>query len=324
MPKPIDRRQVLALAGGATASSALAGALRAEGMAPGAPLAVPFAGTTPLHCGEAALRVRDLPAMQQFYADLLGLGVISHSADAVSLGVDGTPLLHLLARPAAAIEPRHAAGLYHIAWLMPSRADLARWLVHAAFRQVTLSGFADHWVSEAIYLDDPEGNGIEVYADRPQSSWRWSQGQVAMATDQLDIDGLLALTSTERDSYRQAPAQLRIGHIHLRVGEIAAARGFYETALGLDLTRARGDSAAFLSSGGYHHHLGLNVWDSAGAAARDEGTTGLDWFSLIVRGQGEAAARAQRLASAGFAPQAANGGHEARDPWGTRLRLTAA
>ena len=138
---------------------------------------------------------------------------------------------------------------------MPTRKDLARWLVHAAKNKIPLSGFADHLVSESVYLDDPEGNGIEVYADRAPETWKWDGGSVAMATDQLDIDGLLALTDTHTTNYAKAPDDLRIGHMHLRVGDLEQADRFYGGAIGFDPTRKR-SGAAFLSSGRYHHHLG--------------------------------------------------------------------
>ena len=138
---------------------------------------------------------------------------------------------------------------------MPTRKDLARWLVHAAANKIPLSGFADHLVSESVYLDDPEGNGIEVYADRAPETWKWDGGSVAMATDQLDIDGLLALTDTHTTNYAKAPDDLRIGHMHLRVGDLEQADRFYGGAIGFDPTRKR-SGAAFLSSGRYHHHLG--------------------------------------------------------------------
>ena len=222
--------------------------------------------------------------------------------------------------PDAANEARNAAGLYHTAFLMPTRKDLARWLVHAAINRVPLSGFADHRVSESVYLDDPEGNGIEVYADRDPSLWQWSDGTVTMATDQLDIDNLVSLTNTNVSDYAKAPDGLRIGHMHLRVGDLAKADGFYRGTLGFDPTRAR-SGAAFLSSGRYHHHLGLNVWQSAGAGRRDEAATGLAWFSLEIEKQDLFAAKEERLRQAGVQVASVADGLEAADPWGTRVRL---
>ena len=203
---------------------------------------------------------------------------------------------------------------------MPARKDLARWLVHAATNRVPLSGFADHLVSESVYLDDPEGNGIEVYADRDPSLWQWSAGSVAMATDQLDIDGLLTLTDPRASDYAKAPDGLRIGHVHLRVGDLGQAESFYHGSVGLDPTRRR-SGAAFLSSGRYHHHLGINVWQSAGAGARDETATGLAWFSLETEKPDLLAAQQERLRQAGAPVAALANGLEAVDPWGTRVRL---
>ena len=203
---------------------------------------------------------------------------------------------------------------------MPTRKDLARWLVHAAKNKVPLSGFADHLVSESVYLDDPEGNGIEVYADRAPETWKWDGGSVAMAADQLDIDGLLALTDTHTTNYAKAPDDLRIGHMHLRVGDLEQADRFYGGAVGFDPTRKR-SGAAFLSSGRYHHHLGINVWQSAGAGPRDDTATGLAWFSLEVATQQILEAQTLRLRQAGAPAAAIADGIETSDPWGTKLRL---
>jgi catechol 2,3-dioxygenase len=203
---------------------------------------------------------------------------------------------------------------------MPTRKDLARWLVHAAANRIPLSGFADHLVSESVYLDDPEGNGIEVYADRAPELWQWNAGTVTMATDPLDIDGLLALTDTRSTSYAKAPDGLRIGHMHLRVGDLEQADRFYGGAIGFDPTRKR-TGAAFLSSGRYHHHLGLNVWQSQGAGRRDDTATGLAWFSLEIAGPDMLQAQEQRLKQAGAPAVAIADGIETTDPWGTKVRL---
>ena len=203
---------------------------------------------------------------------------------------------------------------------MPTRKDLARWLVHAAINRVPLSGFADHRVSESVYLDDPEGNGIEVYADRDPSLWQWDAGIVTMATDQLDIDDLASLTDTRKSDYASAPDGLRIGHVHLRVGDLATAEDFYHGTIGLDPTRRR-NGASFLSSGHYHHHLGMNTWQSAGAGRRDEAANGLTWFSIDVEKPDLFAAQEERLHKAGAKVVAIANGIETIDPWGTRVRL---
>jgi catechol 2,3-dioxygenase len=312
----------LKLAGLSSAAAALAGAVRAEGGATSqATPALPFALTTPMHIDQVALKVRDMEAMKAYYSSVLGLAELERSADRVILGAGKTPLLTLIHTPSAQYESQSAAGLYHVAYLMPTRKDLARWLVHVAMARVPLTGFADHSVSEAIYLNDPEGNGIEVYSDRPTDKWKWDGDLVTMGTNQLDVDNLVALTDTTRDDYSVAPEGLRIGHMHLRVGDIAEARGFYETAIGLQSTRGTREDAAFLSSGHYHHHVGMNVWNSKGAAKRDPAETGLDWFSMTVNDKTALADQEKRLRDGGYVVTATAEGLEAVDPWGTKLRL---
>ena len=312
----LTRRTLLHLAGASSfAAAAAAGA--EEGGSGGGPT---FANRTPMRIGMVTIRVRKLEVIADYYRDVLGLAVMERSATGAVLGVGGVRLLALEARPDAANETRNSAGLYHTAFLMPTRKDLARWLVNAANHRVPLSGFADHRVSESVYLDDPEGNGIEVYADRDPALWQWSAGTVTMGTDQLDIDNLVSLTDTRVSDYASAPDGLRIGHMHLKVGDLAKADGFYRETLGFDPTRAR-NGAAFLSSGHYHHHLGLNVWQSAGAGRRDDAATGLAWFSLEIEKADLFAAKEERLRQAGVSLTRVADGLEAIDPWGTRVRL---
>jgi len=321
MRPALTRRTLLQLAGVSSLTAAMAGAVRAEG----GPVAPPrpgtgFANSTPLRIGTASLRVRDLERMSTYYRDVLGLTVLARGAAGMMLGTAEGALLILQPRPGAGLEAPTQAGLFHTAFLMPTRRDLARWLVHVARNQTPLTGFADHSVSEAVYLNDPEGNGIEVYADRPPAGWRWEAGSVVMGTHRLDVDDILSLTDTARSDYAAAPDGLRIGHVHLRVGDVAAGDRFYRDLLGLEPTSRR-DAANFLSSGGYHHHLAMNTWNSAGAGMRNPASTGLDWFSLVA-GQGELVAKAhERFAAAGHTAQPIPGGFESSDPWGTRVRL---
>ena len=314
----MTRRTLLRLAGASSLAAAAAAAARAEGGTSGG--GPTFANRTPMRVGMVTMRVRNVDLVADFYRDVIGLTVMERSATGALLGAGGVRLLALAAHPQAATESRGAAGHYHTAFLMPTRKDLARWLVHVAINRVPLSGFADHRVSESVYLDDPEGNGIEVYADRDPSLWQWNEGTVTMATDQLDIDGLAALTDTRKSNYSSAPDGLRVGHVHLRVGDIARAEGFYRGTIGLDPTRRR-DGASFLSSGRYHHHVALNVWQSAGAGPRDDAATGLVWFSLEVEKQDLFAAQEQRLRQAGAEVISITNGFEAVDPWGTRIRI---
>jgi catechol 2,3-dioxygenase len=318
MNTDFTRRTLLHLAGASSLAAAASAAARAEGTAHGA--GPTFANRTPMRVGQVTIRVRNLGTVADFYRDVIGLIVMERSASGATLGAGGVKLLMLDAHPDASAESRNAAGLFHTAFLMPTRRDLARWLVHAAIHRVPLSGFADHRVSESVYLDDPEGNGIEVYADRDPSLWQWSAGTVTMGTDQLNIDDLVSLTDTRVSDYAKAPDGTRIGHVHLRVGDLAKGDGFYRSTIGMDQTRAR-QGATFLSSGRYHHHLGLNVWQSAGAGRRDDAATGLAWFSLEVEKPDLFAAQEERLRQAGLEVATVASGIETVDPWGTRVRL---
>jgi catechol 2,3-dioxygenase len=283
---------------------------------------LPFALQTPLYIGVVALNVRDLERTGSYYRDLLGLSEIDRTADMVRLGAGGTTLLELVHRPDMLPDDPSTAGLFHTAFLMPTRADLARWVMHIAQARMPITGASDHGVSEAFYLDDPEGNGIEVYADRPPELWAWSDGVVSMPTDRLDVEKLVTETGAQDSGYAGAPAGLRIGHVHLRVGDLDRGEAFYRGGIGLDLTRRR-QGAAFMSSGGYHHHVGSNVWRSAGAGPRDENRAGLAWFSFVPRDAATERAVKERLAASGATVVARDGATETTDPWGTRVRLMA-
>jgi catechol 2,3-dioxygenase len=313
----LTRRTLLHLAGASSLGAAAGAAAQTEGTVGNGPK---FANRTPMRVGMVTLRVRDLDKVTDYYRDAIGLTVMTRTATGARLGAGGVPLLDLERREGAAREARNAAGLYHTAFLMPTRKDLARWLVHAAANRIPLTGFADHLVSESVYLDDPEGNGIEVYADRAPELWQWNADTVTMATDPLDIDGLLALTDTRTTSYARAPDGLRIGHMHLRVGDLEQADRFYRGVIGFEPTRKR-TGAAFLSSGRYHHHLALNVWQSSGAGPRDDAATGLAWFSLEIAAPEILATQEQRLRQAGAPAVAIADGIETADPWGTKVRL---
>ena len=168
-----------------------------------------------------ALKVRDLDRLTAFYRDVLGLAVLDQTKDGATLGAGGVPFVHLEHRPNAKPDDTREAGLYHTAFLMPTRGDLARWVLHVARNKVPITGASDHGVSEAIYLDDPEGNGVEVYHDRPPETWTWSDGLVRMKTDPLDIEDSVQAAARCNRRYAAAPGGLRIGHIHLRVGDVA-------------------------------------------------------------------------------------------------------
>jgi catechol 2,3-dioxygenase len=281
------------------------------------------ASRAPIHLGAVGMTVRDLNRLTAYYRDLLGLTVLAQSPRAVTLGVDGVALLELNHKPETLPDDPREAGLYHTAFLMPTRADLARWILHVAKASVPVTGASDHDVSEAIYLDDPEGNGVEVYSDRPRERWRRDGGTIFQNTDPLDVDAIIAEIDPATASYDGAPGGLRVGHIHLRVGDIAQAEAFYGGVLGLEVTRRRG-GASFLSSGGYHHHVAVNTWHSEGAGVRDGARAGLDWFALEIGDRAMLDGVKARFAAAGIATDAMPGGFGAADPWGTRIRFILA
>ena len=272
----------------------------------------------PLRIGTVRLKVRDLGAVSAFYQSVLGLRPVASGDDRITLGSGGTPLLELVGDPKLApLDPRQA-GLFHTAFLMPARADLARWVAHVVEARVPLQGASDHIVSEALYLADPEGNGIEVYADRPVSDWRGESGEIRMSTDPLDLQDLLR--SAGGTAWTGFPEGGSVGHVHLQVGDTAEADRFYRDVLGLDIA-ARYPGASFYGSGGYHHQLAGNVWNSRRASTRPEGMAGLEAVEIIVRDAAEIAAVAARAESAGFENTRNAGGLTLHDPWGTAITL---
>lgn len=283
-----------------------------------------FALTTPIHIHSVALRVNNLDMMTAFYSQIIGMDVISKSPTASTLGKDGVPLMELLARPDFQPDDPATAGLYHTAFLMPNRKELGRWLITAVMNKIPFTGFADHLVSEALYLNDPEGNGIEVYADRPHEGWSWeADGHVVMGTEQLDLENLVDGLPQDGALPYKAPAGFRIGHVHMRVGDTAKAQDFYIKGSGLDLTALIGNrSAAFFSSGHYHHHIGANIWQSRGAGKRPEKMNGLEYAAFSVAPQ-LMDGLSKRLREQGADIDEKGNVIEALDPWGTTVRYIA-
>lgn len=272
----------------------------------------------PLHPGSATLRVRDLERVSDFYEHTLGLDVIAREPGRNSFGAGGVAFLRLEGDPNLLLAPQSAAGLFHIAYLVPSHDDLVAWLHHAVARGAALVGQADHLVSEALYLEDPEGNGIEVYCDKPRDTWQWEGDQVVMANVRMDLRSMMDEGARMGDRGQRMPAGTRIGHMHLKVGDIAAAERFYVDVVGMQPVRRRA-GASFLSTGRYHHHLAVNTWQSAGAGTRDTSQTGLASFELVARDAGTHEQASARLLAAGGRRVGEN--IAADDPWGTRLVL---
>jgi catechol 2,3-dioxygenase len=258
--------------------------------------------------GLVELSVSDLDRSLAYWQDVIGLRVLSREDGTAELGVD-TPLLRLVEEPGA--RPADGfTGLFHVALLVPDRPSLARFLAHAAREQIPLEGLSDHDVSEAIYLRDPDRHGIEVYADRPREQW---EGQVweRMTTRPLDAGSLLAAAGD--GGFEGLPAGTTVGHVHLRVRDVDETIAFYRDLLGMGLTAQLGRRAAFLSAGGYHHHVGANTWETSGASPAPEGTARLLRFTIALPDEAEMERVAERI-----------GGTEVSDPSGNPLVLAVA
>lgn len=276
----------------------------------------PIAAATRI--GPVHLDVADLSRSLAYYEDAIGLVIRERDAETAFLGAGGEDLLVLRERPGAS-PSRGFSGLFHFALLLPRRADLAAWLDHAVRRQVPLAGASDHFVSEAIYLSDPDEHGIEIYCDRPRRTWVGQVGR-RMTTQPLDVPHLLA-ARRDGEIFERLPHRARIGHIHLRVADVAAAIGFYRDALGFELTAALDGQAAFLGAGGYHHHIGVNSWGSASRGQPPPGSATLTRATILLPDERELERVASRLAAAGADPAEGDGGVLVADPSGNPLQL---
>jgi len=225
----------------------------------------------PLQVETVTLTVSDLAAMVRFYEKAIGLATLATEGGQATLGAGAKPLLHLRQDPSALPAVRGELGLFHVAFLLPSREDLGAWLAHARASGIRLSGAADHAVSAALYLSDPEGNGIEVYADRPREDWPREGEAILMTNEPLDLTALAASAAAE---WCGAPEGTVVGHVHLCVGSLAEADAFWTGTFPLALTH-RYAQASFYGAGGYHHHVAANTWRSAGAGPRPEGRLGV-------------------------------------------------
>lgn len=264
--------------------------------------------------GRVALRANDLDRLVAFYRDVVGLTALDREEDRATLGAGGTPLLELLADPNAPPRDPDETGLFHTAFLVPSRAALGDALSRIRERW-HLDGASDHRVSEALYLSDPEGNGIEIYRDRPREEWPTSGGRVEMDTLPLNLDAL----GDRRRGEAGVPDETTVGHVHLEVSSLPRAREFYVDGLGLGVRQEWSDAALFIAAGDYHHHVGLNTWNGRTSSATGRG---LDWFELLVPDREALAAVRGRLTDRETDPSA--GDLVVSDPDGIGLRLRVA
>ncbi|MEK3964015.1 VOC family protein [Paenibacillus sp. FSL H7-0323] len=271
--------------------------------------------------GLVQIRVSNLERSLTFYQNVVGLSVLRQTGREVEMTADGQNVLLILREieNARVIRPNSVAGLYHFAILVPDRPSLGL-VVRNLISSGIEVGQGDHLVSEALYIQDPDNNGIEIYRDRPKSEWKYdAEGHVMMSTDPVDVDGLLA--ASEGLSWNGLPAGTVIGHVHFHVGNLNKAKAFYVDLLGFELTANYGSAAMFISAGGYHHHIGLNVWAGQGAPAAPADTVGIDYFTLILTNEEERNAVVERVRQAGYAVTEVNGDPTFQDPWNIGIRL---
>jgi len=277
--------------------------------------------------GPVRLQIADLARSLDYYERVLGFRVVERGSDRAFLAAHGDDniVIELRERRDARPVPRRGRlGLYHFAILLPDRAALGRFLAHLA-ELGQYAGMSDHFVSEALYLTDPDGLGIEVYADRPRSQWKHQDRQLTMATNPLDAPDLIAAANGE--PWTGMPAGTVVGHVHLYVSDIDQAAAFYHDGLGLDKMVWNYPGALFMSAGGYHHHLGTNTWAAGAPRAEDDDARLLEW-TVLVPSSRDAADAAGSIAAAGYPVEVSKEGESeswvATDPWGTSLRLTPA
>lgn len=272
------------------------------------------------HVGGVQLQVSDIGQSVAYYEQVLGLRTYSATDALAVLGPHGDdrPLVSLYTAPDVTRARRGAFGLYHFAILLPHRSALGSFAAHISALGLPV-GTADHFVSEAIYLWDPDGLGIEVYADRPRTAWDHHDRELVMTTEPLDVDALIAVAGDRR--WEGMPPGTTMGHVHLHVGSLEEAEAFYHSALGFDKMVWSYPGALFFAAGGYHHHLGTNVWGS-GPRARDHEARLLEW-QLVVADSDDVRAAAQSLDARGYAATDTVDGLIAADPWGTRLRIVS-
>ncbi|RDU38041.1 glyoxalase [Neobacillus piezotolerans] len=268
--------------------------------------------------GQVNLKVQDLERSISFYKEVIGFTVLNQSERKASLTADGKTVLLTIEQPEAAgpKQPR-TTGLYHFALLLPNRSDLASIVGH--FMKIGQRiGSSDHLVSEALYLSDPDGNGIEIYIDRDPSEWTWSGAEVAMTVDPLDFADLL---SGGVAPWEGLPAETVMGHIHLHVAELRKVEEFYTKGLGFEVVNRFGSQALFISTAKYHHHIGLNTWNGVGAPRPDRNSPGLKSYTLVLPTEESRTAVVGNLKAIGADVTEENGTYATEDPSGNRIIL---
>lgn len=284
--------------------------------------------TTSIHpntkMGAAALVVPDLARSLDYYQYNIGLRLHAQEGGIARLGVGADDLLVLYEQPGAKPVQRHHTGLYHFAILVPSRVELGRILRHLIESRTPIGGASDHAVSEALYLNDPDGHGIEIYRDRQRAEWEYPNGTLRMGTDPLDVEGVLAAGMESNEPWTGMPAGTVIGHMHLHVSDLAAAEQFYRDVIGFDLIIRYGRQASFLSAGGYHHHLGINTWAGIGVPPPPADAARLAWYEITVPDEAALEEVVTRARNAGAALTEEENGWQLLDPAQNAIRLVTA
>ncbi|MFD0771382.1 VOC family protein [Bacillus sp. CGMCC 1.60114] len=263
--------------------------------------------------------IENLERSLSFYQEELGFQILEQSETKAVLTADGkTPLLTIEQLEKILPKQPRTTGLYHFAILLPHRSDLAKVLHHLIKTDYPLQGASDHLVSEAVYLADPDGNGIEIYVDRPFETWEWNDGQVTMATEPIASD---ILSAAKNETWTGLPSDTVMGHIHLHVADLGKAEEFYCTGLGFDAVSRYGHQALFISSGKYHHHIGLNTWNGVGAPAPAANSVGLKHFSLLFPDKETRNQAVKRLQNIGVSVTTTDGVVVTKDPSGNHIQL---
>jgi len=276
--------------------------------------------------GSVRLTVADVERERELYERVVGLRPIAGTVEPglMRLGANGTPLIELAADPGAPPRPQGTTGLFHLAVLFGSRAELAAAVRRIAEARWPLGGASDHLVSEALYTGDPEGTGIELYRDRPREEWTRTEDGVEMATLPLDVDSLLTEAPESGPEPQAAAPDTRIGHVHLQVADLDAAEAFYVGTLGFEVMTRGYPGALFVSAGGYHHHIGLNTWAGRGAPPPPPGARGLRWFEIVLPDAAQLDEAERALDDAGAAAERLSDGVLTTDPSGNGVLLRAA
>ncbi|HWO97280.1 MAG TPA: VOC family protein [Bacillus sp. (in: firmicutes)] len=266
------------------------------------------------------LNVQDLQRSLDFYQNIIGLKALEQTERKAVLTADGQTPLVIIEQPENVIpKQRRTTGLYHYALLLPSRADLAKFILHMIKTQYPLQGGSDHLVSEALYLADPDGNGIEIYSDRPSSTWKWNGDEVVMTTEPMDVESIVK--EDDGKPWTDLPAGTIMGHIHLHVAEFKKIEEFYCSGLGFEIVCRYGGQALFISTGGYHHHIGLNTWNGAGAPAPVKNSVGMSSYTVVFPHEEARKEAVARIGTMGAPVTEEQGGLFTQDPSGNKIEL---